>query len=109
MVGEAQLKLKQWVQAEKAFDAALALASLEPGVRFRALAGLGLAHEEQREWSWALDAYEKVASDSTDTVLRDWARERATAVRGRTVKPTPEKKPADKPSNGRKTKTRNGS
>ena len=50
-------------------------------MRYRALAGLGLAREEQKEWKAALTAYEAVAGRSPDTGLRDWARERVTAMK----------------------------
>ena len=76
-------------------------------MRYRALAGLGLAREEQKEWKAALTAYEAVASQSPDSTLRDWARERATAMKSQLPKsgtptPTPPQKrsepakPADK-------------
>ena len=55
-------------------------------MRFRALAGLGLAREEQKEWKAALTAYEAVASRSPDSTLRDWARERATAMKNQLPK-----------------------
>lgn len=82
LVGESELKLKRWSPAAKAFDAALAVKSIEPAARYRALAGLGLAHEERREWKAALTAYESVASKSPDATLRDWAKERVNAVKG---------------------------
>jgi len=100
LVGEADLKLKRFKSAEKAFGAAVAVKDVDPALRFRALAGLGLAHEEQREWKPALNAYEAVAGKSPDATLRDWAKERAQAVRRR-MAATPangptEKAPADR-------------
>ena len=60
LTGEAELKLKRFQPAQKAFESVVAIKSTESSVRFRALAGLGLAHEEQREWKQALAAYESV-------------------------------------------------
>jgi|GEM_PF-1038226 len=87
--GEAELKLRRWAAAEQAFQTALAVPGIEPASRYRALAGLGLAHEEQREWRAALEAYEAVATDSPDPTLRDWARERLAAVKSRLTPPRP--------------------
>ncbi len=92
LTGEGELKLKQFPAAQKAFESAVAIKSIEPSLRFRALAGLGLAHEEQRAWKQALAAYESVAGKTSDTTLRDWARERAKAVRARMTVPG-DKKP----------------
>jgi len=58
-----------------------AINDVEAGARYRALAGLGLAREEQKEWKAALTAYEAVAGRSPDSSLRDWARERVTAMK----------------------------
>jgi TolA-binding protein len=100
-VGEAELKQKRFAQAAKAFEAVAGLGDVEVNTRFRALAGLGLAREEQKEWRAALAAYEAVATKSPDTTLRDWARERVAAVKsqlpktnGNGARPA---KPADKP------------
>jgi TolA-binding protein len=93
LTGEAELKLKQFAAAQKSFESVVAIKKTEPSVRSRALAGLGLAHEEQREWKQALAAYESVAGTSNDTTLRDWARERARAVRARMAPPAGDKKP----------------
>jgi len=93
LAGEAELKLKRFQAAEKAFEAAAAVRNSEVAVRYRALAGLGLAHEEQQKWKAALAAYESVAGKSPDPTLRDWARERASAVKGRMSDTPAEKKP----------------
>ncbi|MGH7393202.1 MAG: tetratricopeptide repeat protein [Candidatus Rokuibacteriota bacterium] len=95
LAGEAELKLKRFRSAEKAFEAAGAVKEVEPALRFRALAGLGLAHEEQREWKPALTAYEAVADRSPDATLRDWARERAKAVKQRMASAPADTKPED--------------
>jgi TolA-binding protein len=97
IVGESELKLKRFSQAAKAFEAVGAIGSVDAGARFRALAGLGLAREEQKEWKAALTAYEAVAARSPDMTLRDWAKERAAAMRQMVPKSgsstTPSKKP----------------
>ena len=102
IVGEAELKQKRFAQAAKAFEAVGAIKDVEVGSRFRALAGLGLAREEQKEWKAALAAYEVVAAKSPDTTLRDWAKERVATVKGQIPKTNgngakPPAKPADKP------------
>jgi TolA-binding protein len=92
LAGEAELKLKRFEAAEKAFHNSTAVKSATPAIHFRALAGLGLAYEEQREWKQALDAYESVADQSSDQTLRDWARQRANAARSRLNDSPSEKK-----------------
>jgi TolA-binding protein len=82
LVGESELKLKRFPQAAKAFEAVGTVGdAVEAGTRYRALAGLGLAREEQKEWKGALNAYEQVANRSPDTGLRDWARARVSAIK----------------------------
>jgi TolA-binding protein len=95
IAGEAELKLKRFPAAEKSFKAASEIQNADPGLHYRALAGLGLAHEEQRAWKPALTAYEAVAARSPDATLRDWARQRVQAVKARLAAPA-EKAPAEK-------------
>ena len=95
LAGESELKLKRPGPAAKAFESATAVNDVDAAVRYRALAGLGLAREEQQEWRAALTAYETVASKCPDATLRDWAKQRAAAVRPR-VSDTP--KPGTKPA-----------
>ncbi|MBI4636394.1 MAG: tetratricopeptide repeat protein [Candidatus Rokubacteria bacterium] len=83
LAGESDLKLKRLAAAVKAVEAVGAIKEVETGVRYRALAGLGLAREQQQQWRAALAAYEAVAARSPDATLREWARERAAAVKGR--------------------------
>jgi TolA-binding protein len=113
LVGESELKQKRFASAAKAFDAVTDLEEADAGVRFRALAGLGLAREEQQEWKAALTAYESVLNRSPDATLRDWARERAKAMRARLdaakkpapkAAPKPAAKPAPKPAPKEKSK-----
>ena len=87
LVGEAELKQRRFPQAVKAFESVGGIADIDTSVRFRALAGLGLAREEQKEWKAALTAYEAVVSRSPDSGLRDWARDRAAAVKAQLPKP----------------------
>ena len=105
LLGESELKLRHLPQAVKAFEAVGTVADVEDGVRYRALAGLGLAREEQKEWKAALTAYEAVVNRSPDSTLRDWARERVTAVKAqlpsapkRSEPPKPSAKPPAKPA-----------
>src|SRR3989442_18913 len=98
LVGESELKQKRYGPAAKAFEAVGAVTEVEAGVRFRALAGLGLAREEQQEWKAALTAYEAVAIRSPDATLRDWARERVGAVKARLAEPAAPAAPATKPA-----------
>jgi TolA-binding protein len=107
VVGESELKLKRFPQAAKAFEAVGAITDVEPGARYRALAGLGLAREQQKDWKAALAAYEAVAGRSPDQTLRDWARQRAAAMKDQLKSPAgtpaaPKRsepaKPGDKPT-----------
>jgi TolA-binding protein len=86
LVGESELKQRRFPQAAKAFEAVGTVNDVEASSRFRALAGLGLAREEQKDWKAALTAYETVASKSPDATLRDWARERVAAVKNQMPK-----------------------
>ena len=96
LAGEAELKLKRYPEAAKAFEGVGAVDGIDASIRYRALAGLGLAHEEQQHLRPALTAYEAVAGKSPDASLREWAQERAKAVRARLAKT-----PASKPSEGK--------
>jgi TolA-binding protein len=81
--GEAELKLKRYAEAVKAFEGVREIEGVEAGVRYRALAGLGLAHEELQQWRPALTAYEAVANKSPDAALREWAQARVKVVKAR--------------------------
>jgi TolA-binding protein len=97
LVGEAELKQRRFPQAVKAFETVGTINDIDTSVRFRALAGLGLAREEQKEWKAALTAYETVVARSPDSGLRDWARDRAAAVKSQLPK-SPSNAPAQKRS-----------
>ncbi len=99
LAGEAQLKLRRFAAAEKSFKVAADVKNADPAIHYRALAGLGLAHEEQRAWKPALTAYEAVAARSPDSTLRDWARQRVQAVKAQLTSPStdqPEKSQPEK-------------
>ena len=108
LVGESELKLKRFPQAAKAFEAVGAISDVEAGVRYRALAGLGLAREEQKEWKAALTAYEAVAStqprlDPARLGARAGDGDEESAAQAGHGTPAPPKrsepaKPADKPA-----------
>jgi TolA-binding protein len=80
LVGESEMKLKRPSQALPAFQAAAETAGLEPALHFRALAGSGLALEEQKQWVQAAKYYDEVAEKSPDKTLASWAKSRKTAI-----------------------------
>jgi tetratricopeptide (TPR) repeat protein len=86
-VGEAELRLKHYPAALSAFETAAASPAQDPALRFRALAGSGLAHEEQRRWAQAKRFYDEVAAQSVDRELAAWAVKRRAAVAARLEPP----------------------
>jgi TolA-binding protein len=100
LLGESELRLKRYPVALQAFQSALEADALESGLRFRALAGSGLAMEEQQKWAQAARYYDEVAAKSSDKTLRDWAKARRAAVAAK-LKPAPERKTAPKGSAGK--------
>jgi TolA-binding protein len=101
LLGESELRLKRYPAALQAFRSALATTGLESGLRFRALAGSGLALEEQEQWAQAAHYYDEVAAKSPDETLRAWAKERRAAIASK-VKPASDGKAAPKSSKGEK-------
>jgi TolA-binding protein len=102
LAGEAELKQKRFNEAVKAFEGVAAISGVDAAVRYRALAGLGLAHEEQGNLKPALMAYDAVAGKSPDPALREWAQERVKAVKVRLTKtPAPAAKPGDTKPKGK--------
>jgi TolA-binding protein len=95
LVGESELKLKRNAAALTAFQSAIEAPGIEPALRFRALAGSGLALEEQQKWAQAARYYDEVAAKSPDKTLRAWAKERRSAISAK-LKPSDDAKP--KPS-----------
>jgi TolA-binding protein len=98
LAGEAELKQKRFADAVKAFEGVVTVDGVDAAVRYRALAGLGLAHEEQQNLKPALSAYEAVAGKSPDPSLREWAQERVKAVKARLTKAPPAAKTPAKPA-----------
>lgn len=96
LAGEAELKLKRFTAAAKSFEAVTVLRKVDGALRYRALAELGMAREGQKNMRAAITAYELVANDSPDPALRDWARERAEALKAR-LEQTPAASPSTKP------------
>lgn len=88
VVGESEMKLRRPAQALPAFQAAADTSGLEPALHFRALAGTGLAHEDQKQWAQAAKYYEDVAERSPDKTLANWARTRRAAIATH-LKPAP--------------------
>lgn len=93
LLGESELKQRRHAAAITAFKSAAEAPALEPAMRFRALAGTGLAHEEQRQYGPAAKLYEEVATKSPDKTLAAWAKERLAAVNAAARSEAP---PADK-------------
>jgi TolA-binding protein len=93
VIGESEMKLRHPAQALSAFQTAADTPGLESALRFRALAGSGLAHEDQKQWTQAAKCYEEVAAGSPDKTLASWAKTRRAAIAGN-LKPKaiPEKK-----------------
>jgi TolA-binding protein len=78
--GEGELKLKRFAPAHQAFQQALQVNGIDTQVRYRALAGSGLAMEEQKQFAQAARFYEEVATKSPDKTLKAWAKDRRDAV-----------------------------
>lgn len=87
IVGESEMKLRRSAPALTAFQAAADTPGLEPALRYRALAGCGLAYEEQKQWTQAAKYYDEVAAGSTDKTLSGWAKTRRAAI-APNLKPT---------------------
>jgi TolA-binding protein len=96
ILGESELKLKQPKPALKAFQSAVDLEIKDSPLHYRALAGIGLVHEGEKEWALAATSYQEVARASPDPTLKAWADERLLEVKSR-LKPQPKPKPQAKP------------
>jgi TolA-binding protein len=93
LLGESELRLKRYPTAYQAFQQAVEAPGIEPGLRFRSLAGIGLVMEEQRQWVQAAKYYDEVAAKSPDKTLRAWAKDRRAAIAPK-LKAAPEPKAA---------------
>ena len=78
--GEGELKQRRFAPAHQAFQSALQVPDISSQVRYRALAGSGLAMEEQKQWDQAARYYDEVIAKSPDKTLKAWAKERRDAV-----------------------------
>lgn len=96
LVGESEIKARRFQAALKAFEAALAIESADSTLHFRALAGSGLAHEELRHWETAAKRYAKVAAESPDETLKQWAKVRLADVQAKSTPPRPKAPPKPK-------------
>src|SRR6266446_912027 len=109
LLGESELKQKRHAAAVAAFKSAAEAPALEPAMRYRALAGTGLAYEEQRQWGQAAKFYDEVASKSPDKTLASWAKERLAAVNTNMKSDKGDAKPAPKaPAKGSTGKSSGG-
>jgi TolA-binding protein len=97
LLGESEVKLKRFGPAHDAFRSAAEAAAGDDAIRYRALAGSGLALEEQQRWAEAARYYQQVADESPDKDLRTWARTRRAAVAAR-QEPAPKTVPAPRPA-----------
>ncbi len=88
LLGESELKQRRYASALTAFRAAADTPGLDAALRYRALAGSGLVHEEQRQWPQAAKYYEEVAAKSPDKTLQAWAKQRLAAI-GPSLSPAP--------------------
>ena len=104
LLGESELRLKHHVAALQAFQSTLDRPGLEPALRYRALAGSGLALEEQQKWAQAARYYDEVAAKSPDKTLKAWAKERRGAIAPK-LKPSSEGSAAPRSSTGKKTQS----
>lgn len=94
LAGEGELRLKRYAPAHQAFQSAAELAGKDAAVRYRALAGSGLALEEQKQWAPAAKLYEEVAAECPDKDLRQWAKTRRAAVAPNLKSAAPDRKGA---------------
>jgi len=94
LVGESELRLKRPAAALTAFQSAVDGPGLEPALHYRALAGSGLALEDQQKWAQAARYYDEVAAKSPDKTLRAWAKERRAAISAKLNPAEPKPKPS---------------
>ncbi|HEV8672442.1 MAG TPA: tetratricopeptide repeat protein [Methylomirabilota bacterium] len=96
LLGEGALKAGKMAEARGAYEAVLAEAPVSGGDRFRALAGVGLVAESQKETEAARRAYQEIAEKADDAELVRWAKSRLQGLEARD-KPTPRVAPKAKP------------
>lgn len=81
LAGEAELRLRRFHEAVMAFKRVGTTDTIDPWIRLRGAAGMGVAYEHFGEFRLALGAYEIAAADRRFRVLYDWAQERLKAVK----------------------------
>lgn len=91
LLGESELKQQRYEPALKAFQAVQAVEGADPALRFRAMAGSGLAHEELGHLGEAAKLYSDVAAQTVDKTLKEWASKRLAEVREKAKPPAPPK------------------
>lgn len=95
-LGESALRAGKTPEAVRAYETALAEAPERSGERFRALAGVGLVAEVQKDSAAARRAYQEIVRDSEDAELTRWAKTRLQGLEARD-KPVPKEAPKTKP------------
>ncbi|HEV8307770.1 MAG TPA: tetratricopeptide repeat protein [Methylomirabilota bacterium] len=96
LLGESALKAGKLGDAETAYARALAEAPPDSPERLRALAGVGLVAESQREAGAARRAYQEIIDKAEDAELVQWAKGRVQGLEAR-EKPPPRPAPKGKP------------
>jgi hypothetical protein len=91
--------------ARSAYQTALAEAPATAGDHFRALAGVGLVAESQKEPEAARRAYQEIAEKADDAELVRWAKARLQGLEVRD-KPVPRATPKPKPRPSAKPESR---
>jgi TolA-binding protein len=100
LVGEGALKAGKAADAQAAYAAAVAEAPADSPSRFRALAGIGLVAEFQKEPDAAKRAYGEIIDKADDEELVKWARGRVQGLEEREKPPPPRPVPKAKPRSG---------
>jgi TolA-binding protein len=83
LLGESALKAGKPTEAQTAYATAAAEAPAESGPRFRALAGVGLVAEAQKDEAAAKQAYQEIVDKAEDQDLVRWAGERIQTLEAR--------------------------
>jgi len=83
LLGESTLKAGKTAEAQTAYATAAAEAPAESGPRFRALAGVGLVAEAQKDEAAAKQAYQEIVDKAEDQELARWAGERVQTLEAR--------------------------
>ena len=83
LLGESALKAGKTAEARTAYATAVAEAPAESAARFRALAGVGLVAEAQKDETAAKRAYQEIVDKAGDQELARWAGERIQTLEAR--------------------------